>query len=123
MSKEFLSNYSEWVVVSLYAVIFLVSLVSMYLFLTKVVRKAQLDGSTKVSNNNGSVKQPTVAESKILKDSKYSQKKASRHTKDVNRYGRWSLTLKSDNSTITRVGFLYTVLNNVPPVKFYREIK
>lgn len=71
---------------------------------------------------------PTVPEPKlsqeqlVLKDSRYECKKPSRQNKDVNRFGRWSLQMQ-DGRTITRIGFLKTILAQEVDVKTYREIK
>ncbi len=71
---------------------------------------------------------PTVPEPElskeqmVLKDSRYESKKPSRQNKDVNRFGRWSLQMQ-DGRTITRIGFLKTILAQEVDVKTYREIK
>lgn len=65
---------------------------------------------------------PKLEEIETEEDVRYVPKKPSRVDKDVNRFGRWKLTLKSGESK-TVIGYLEDVLSNTKDVKRYKEIK
>lgn len=65
---------------------------------------------------------PKLYDIKTEEDVRYVPKKPSRVDKDVNRFGRWKLTLKSGESK-TVMGYLEAVLFNTKDVKRYKEIK
>ena len=65
---------------------------------------------------------PELEDIETEEDVRYITKKPSRVGKDVNRFGRWKLTLKSGKSK-TVIGYLEDVLSNTKGVKRYKEIK
>lgn len=65
---------------------------------------------------------PDLEELETEEDVRYVTKKPSRVDKDVNRFGRWKLTLKSGKSK-TVMGYLEAVLSNTKDIKRYKEIR
>lgn len=66
---------------------------------------------------------PVLEEIKIEEeDVRYVNKGPSRAAKDMNRFGRWKLTLKNGKSK-TVIGYLEDALSNTKNVKQYKEIK
>lgn len=58
----------------------------------------------------------------LSENSRYAEKKASRCLrKDTNRWGRWCIT-RSDDSKITKLGYLHKCIKEVPNARTYHEI-
>lgn len=95
-----------------------------FLAMTAVAYFAIIKGKAELPPQMGPFPAPEDVEKKekVLRDSRFLEKKASRVHKDVNRFGRWMLKFADSRKKVT-VGFLNNVLLENPSVKTYREIK
>lgn len=120
MLEEFISTGAGQILI--YFIASLVGVLALT-WLGLVVFKTNPVADLGIQPTQPTVKEPELSQEQlVLKDSRYERKKPSRQNKDVNRFGRWSLQME-DGRTITRIGFLKTILAQEVDVKTYREIK